>query len=35
MNSPTKPLVPGRPELAIANNTKNTANHGITLATPP
>ena len=35
MNSPTKPLVPGRPQLAIENSTKNAANHGIVLATPP
>ncbi len=35
MNSPTKPEVPGRPELAIANSTTNAANHGITLTTPP
>ena len=35
MNSPTKPEVPGRPEFAMPNNTKNTANHGIVFATPP
>ena len=34
-NSPTKPLVPGRPQLAMAKNTQNSANHGMTLATPP
>ena len=35
MNSPTNPLVPGRPQFAIANSTKNVANHGITFTTPP
>ena len=35
MNSPTNPLVPGRPQLAIENSTQNAANHGITLTTPP
>jgi hypothetical protein len=35
MNSPTKPDVPGKPELAMANSTKNVANHGITFTTPP
>ncbi|MND03333.1 hypothetical protein D3C83_231040 [compost metagenome] len=35
MNSPTNPLVPGSPELAIAKRTKNAANTGILLATPP
>src|SRR6185312_4680718 len=35
MNSPTKPDVNGRPQLAIANSTQNAANHGITLASPP
>ena len=29
------PLVPGNPELAMANNMKNAANTGILLATPP
>ena len=28
-------LVPGKPELAMANNTKNAANTGILLTTPP
>ena len=35
MNSPTKPLVPGRPQLAIAKSTKNAANFGIVFTTPP
>ena len=35
MNSPTKPEVAGRPELAIANNTAKKANLGIVLTTPP
>ena len=35
MNSPTKPLVPGRPELAMKNSTAKVANHGMVLATPP
>ncbi len=35
MNSPTKPLVAGRPALAIANSMKNAANFGIVLTTPP
>ena len=34
-NSPTNPLVPGKPELAIANNMKKAANTGILLTTPP
>ena len=34
-NSPIKPEVPGRPEFAIAKNTMNAANFGITLTTPP
>ena len=34
-NSPTKPLVPGRPELAIANNMKKDANTGMVFTTPP
>ena len=34
-NSPMKPLVPGRPELAMANSMKNAANTGILLTTPP
>jgi hypothetical protein len=34
-NSPTKPEVPGRPEFASANNTKNAANFGMVLITPP
>ncbi|KAG1301904.1 hypothetical protein G6F62_015922 [Rhizopus arrhizus] len=35
MNSPTKPLVAGRPLLAIENRMKNVAKRGITLTTPP
>ena len=35
MNSPTKPDVAGRPELAIANNTAKNANLGIVFTTPP
>ena len=35
MNSPTNPEVPGRPALAMAKNTMNAANHGMTLTTPP
>ena len=35
MNSPTNPLVPGNPELAMKNSTASAANHGIVLATPP
>jgi hypothetical protein len=35
MNSPTKPLVPAGPALAIANSMKNAANTGIVLTTPP
>ncbi|MNS66001.1 hypothetical protein D3C72_991950 [compost metagenome] len=35
MNSPTKPLVPGRPALAMKNSMAKVANHGITLTTPP
>jgi len=34
-NSPTNPLVPGKPELAIANSTKKAANTGIRFTTPP
>ncbi len=34
-NSPTKPDVPGNPELAMANSTKNAAKTGIRLVTPP
>ena len=34
MNSPTKPLVPGRPEFAIANSMKKAANTGIVFTTP-
>ena len=35
MNSPTNPLVPGRPALAIAKNIARAANVGMVLATPP
>ncbi len=35
MNSPTNPLVAGRPALAMANSMKNAANFGIVLTTPP
>jgi hypothetical protein len=35
MNSPTKPEVPGRPALAMANNTNNVANTGMVFTTPP
>ena len=35
MNSPTKPLVPGRPALAMANSMKKAANLGILFTTPP
>jgi hypothetical protein len=35
MNSPTKPLVPGSPEFAIANSMNRAANTGMVLATPP
>ena len=35
MNSPTKPEVPGRPELAMPKNTISAAKYGITLTTPP
>ena len=35
MNSPTNPLVPGRPELAMPNRMKNAPNQGIVLMTPP
>ncbi|CPM13769.1 Uncharacterised protein [Bordetella pertussis] len=34
-NSPTKPLVAGRPLLAIENSTKNVTKRGMTLTTPP
>ena len=34
-NSPTKPLVAGSPELAMAKSTKNAAKTGMVLATPP
>ena len=34
-NSPMKPEVPGRPELASANSTISAANLGMTLITPP
>ena len=35
MNSPTKPLVAGSPELAMANSMKNAAKMGMVLTTPP
>ncbi|MNC96121.1 hypothetical protein D3C83_134090 [compost metagenome] len=35
MNSPTKPLVAGRPQLAIANSIIREANFGIVFTTPP
>ena len=35
MNSPTKPLVAGRPQLAIANSIMSEANFGIVFTTPP
>ena len=35
MNSPTKPLVAGRPQLAIANSIMNAANFGMVFTTPP
>ena len=35
MNSPTKPLVPGNPELAMANSMKKAAKAGMRCATPP
>ncbi len=35
IHSPTKPAVPGRPQLAMANSTASEANFGIVLATPP
>ena len=34
-NSPTNPLVAGRPQLAIANSIMNAANFGIVFTTPP
>ena len=34
-NSPTKPDVPGRPALAIANSTAKAAKTGMVLTTPP
>ena len=34
-NSPTKPDVPGNPELASANSTMRAANVGMVLITPP
>ena len=34
-NSPTKPLVPGKPILARVKTIKNKANFGITETTPP
>ena len=35
MNSPTKPLVAGRPALAIANSIISAANFGMVFTTPP
>ena len=35
MNSPTKPLVAGNPELAMANSMNSEANTGILFTTPP
>ena len=35
MNPPTKPLVPGRPALAIAKTIVSAANLGIVFTTPP
>ncbi len=35
MNSPTKPLVAGSPQLAMANSIMNDANLGMVLTTPP
>ena len=34
-HSPTKPLVPGKPEFAMANNMNSAANTGMRWATPP
>ena len=35
MNSPTKPEVAGRPQLAIEKKMNSAANFGILLTTPP
>ncbi len=35
MNSPTKPLVPGSPQLAMANSIISAANFGMVFTTPP
>jgi hypothetical protein len=35
MNSPTKPLVAGRPQLAMAKSIVNAANLGMLFTTPP
>ena len=35
MNSPTKPLVAGRPEFAMAKSIMSAANLGIVFTTPP
>ena len=35
IHSPTKPAVPGKPQLAMENNTAKAANLGMVLATPP
>jgi len=35
IHSPMKPLVPGRPLLAMAKKTAKAANRGIVLTTPP
>jgi hypothetical protein len=35
MNSPTKPLVAGRPEFAMAKSIIRAANFGIVFTTPP
>ena len=35
IHSPTKPPVPGRPQLAMAKNTAKAANLGMVLTTPP
>jgi hypothetical protein len=35
MNSPTNPLVPGVPALAIAKSIAEAANFGMVLTTPP
>ncbi len=35
MNSPTKPLVAGSPQLAMANSIISEANFGMLFTTPP